>query len=88
MPPLLGYIADDFTRATDLAGILVERGMRTVLVLDTPNDLPPPDADALVVALVVALNSRTNPVREAIDLSLKALKWLRRSGCRQPRAPL
>jgi uncharacterized protein YgbK (DUF1537 family) len=79
MPPLLGCIADDFTGATDLAAILVERGMRTVLVLDTPHDLPPADADAVVVAL----KSRTSPVREAIDLSLEALTWLRHVGCRQ-----
>ena len=29
MAPLLGCIADDFTGATDLAGMLAKHGMRT-----------------------------------------------------------
>ncbi|HWA80632.1 MAG TPA: four-carbon acid sugar kinase family protein, partial [Acetobacteraceae bacterium] len=32
--PLLGAIADDFTGATDLAGMLVKGGMRTVQMID------------------------------------------------------
>jgi uncharacterized protein YgbK (DUF1537 family) len=77
---LLGAIADDFTGATDLCSMLVRGGMRTVQLigLPRPND-PAPDADAVVVAL----KSRTAPVRQAIDESLAAHAWLRAAGCRQ-----
>ena len=78
--PLLGCIADDFTGATDLASMLVGQGMRTVQLIGVPgvND-PVPDADAIVVAL----KSRTIAAIDAIRMSLDALKWLQRAGCRQ-----
>jgi uncharacterized protein YgbK (DUF1537 family) len=77
---LLGAIADDFTGATDLCSMLVRGGMRTVQLIGVPRPGDPaPDADAVVVAL----KSRTAPVRQAIDESLAALTWLRAAGCRQ-----
>jgi uncharacterized protein YgbK (DUF1537 family) len=77
---LLGAIADDFTGATDLCSMLVRGGMRTVQLIGVPRDTDtPPDADAVVVAL----KSRTAPVRDAVQQSLAALGWLRRAGCRQ-----
>jgi 3-dehydrotetronate 4-kinase len=77
---LLGAIADDFTGATDLASTLVRNGMRTVQRVGVPRAGDAvPDADAVVVAL----KSRTAPVREAVDDSLAALAWLRTAGCRQ-----
>jgi uncharacterized protein YgbK (DUF1537 family) len=77
---LLGCIADDFTGATDLASMLVRGGMRTVQVIGVPGAGDPvPDADAVVVAL----KSRTAPVRQAVDDSLAAMRWLRDNGCRQ-----
>ncbi len=77
---LLGAIADDFTGATDLCSMLVRGGMRTVQLIDVPgpND-PVPEADAVVVAL----KSRTAPVRQAVGESLAALDWLRKAGCKQ-----
>ena len=77
---LLGAIADDFTGATDLCSMLVRGGMRTVQLIGVPglNDVPP-DADAVVVAL----KSRTAPVREAVDQSLAALRWLQVGAARQ-----
>ena len=77
---LLGAIADDFTGATDLCSTLVRGGMRTVQLIGVPgpNDVPP-DADAVVVAL----KSRTAPVREAVDQSLAALRWLQAGGAKQ-----
>ena len=75
---LLGCIADDFTGATDLAATLVKQGMRTVQVIGVP-DGPPPDADAVVVAL----KSRTIAPHEAVAQSLAALAWLQDAGCRQ-----
>ena len=77
---LLGCIADDFTGATDLASMLVRHGMRTVQLIGVPLATePPPDADAIVVAL----KSRTIPVADAIAQSLAALRALQRAGCRQ-----
>ena len=74
---LLGCIADDFTGATDLASTLVRGGMRTVQTIGVPDDVP--DADAVVVAL----KSRTAPVRDAVHDSLRALDKLREAGARQ-----
>jgi 3-dehydrotetronate 4-kinase len=77
---LLGAVADDFTGATDLCSMLVRGGMRTVQLIGVPRDTDArPDADAVVVAL----KSRTAPVREAVRDSLAALGWLREAGCRQ-----
>src|SRR5512141_2809269 len=79
MPALLGCIADDFTGATDLAGMLVHAGMRTVQMIGVPDEAAPADIDAVVVAL----KSRTIPPEEAMEQSLAAFQWLRRAGCRQ-----
>jgi uncharacterized protein YgbK (DUF1537 family) len=79
MPPLLGCIADDFTGATDLAGMLVKHGMRTVQMIGVPHLAPPADADAIAVAL----KTRTVPADEAVQASLAALRWLQDAGCRQ-----
>lgn len=77
---LLGCIADDFTGATDLASMLVQNGMRTVQCIGVPRpDEAAPEADAVVVAL----KSRTAPVRDAVRDSLAALDWLRAGGCKQ-----
>jgi uncharacterized protein YgbK (DUF1537 family) len=77
---LLGAIADDFTGATDLCSMLVRGGMRTVQLIGTPApDDPVPEADAVVVAI----KSRTAPVKWAVDQSLTALDWLRKAGARQ-----
>ena len=79
MGTLLGCIADDFTGGTDLAGMLVKHGMRTVQMIGVPEAPPPDDADAIVVAL----KSRTNPVGDAVAELLAALRWLQQAGSRQ-----
>lgn len=80
MTLLLGAIADDATGATDLASILVSRGMRTVQIIGVPRaELDVGDAEAVVVAL----KSRTAPVDAAVHASLEALAWLRRKGAKQ-----
>jgi uncharacterized protein YgbK (DUF1537 family) len=79
MAALLGAIADDFTGATDLAGMLVKHGMRTVQMFGVPRTLPPASVDAIVVAL----KTRTAPPADAVEASLEALRWLRDAGCRQ-----
>ncbi len=77
---LLGAVADDFTGATDLCSMLVRGGMRTVQLIGTPTEGDPvPDADAVVVAI----KSRTAPVRWAVEQSIASLDWLRKAGARQ-----
>jgi uncharacterized protein YgbK (DUF1537 family) len=75
---VLGAIADDFTGATDLAGILARDGRRVLLAIGVP-ETPLPEADAVVVAL----KSRTIPAPEAVRMSLEALKWLKAQGAGQ-----
>ena len=79
MPALLGCIADDLTGGTDLAGILVNNGMRTVQIIGVPDGPWPEEADAVVVAL----KSRTSPVEQAVAESLAALRWFQAAGCVQ-----
>ena len=84
--PLLGCIADDFTGATDLAGMLVRAGMRTVQMIGVPGrPLAADDARTAAGpdAIVVALKSRTTPAASAVAESLAALRWLQQAGCRQ-----
>ena len=75
----LGCIADDFTGATDLANNLARAGMRVVQTIGVPTGGPPPDA----AAVVVALKSRTIPAADAIEQSLRALRWLLDHGAEQ-----
>lgn len=79
MGVLLGCIADDFTGGTDLAGMLVKAGMRTVQMIGVPQEPIGDDVDAVVIAL----KSRTTPANEAVAESLAALRWLQAAGCRQ-----
>jgi 3-dehydrotetronate 4-kinase len=77
---LLGIIADDFTGATDIAGMLVKGGMRTVQTIGVPApDMALDDVDGIVVAL----KSRTIAPDDAIAQSLGALSALQARGCRQ-----
>ena len=77
--PLLGVIADDFTGATDVAGMLVQAGMATLLTTGVPDSGAALDADAVVVAL----KSRTTAPADAVRDSLSALDRLRAAGCRR-----
>jgi 3-dehydrotetronate 4-kinase len=75
---VLGVIADDFTGATDIAGMLVKGGMRTIQTIGVPAaGTIPADVDAVVVAL----KTRSIPAGEAITQSLDALKALQAAGC-------
>ena len=76
MATALGCIADDFTGATDLAGLLVRGGARTTLRLGVPDG--PADGGAPVE--VIALKIRSIPPEEAVEQARKALRWLRASG--------
>jgi uncharacterized protein YgbK (DUF1537 family) len=81
--PLLGCIADDFTGAADLAGMLVRAGMRTVQLIGVPDASTADGLTHQVDAVVIALKSRTTPAAHAVRDSLAALQWLQRAGCQQ-----
>ena len=76
---LLGCIGDDFTGSSDLANTLARQGMKTVQYTGIPEG----DANTDVEAGVVALKSRSIPVKDAVQQSLAALEWLKSQGCRQ-----
>ena len=80
MTMILGCIADDFTGATDLAGTLVNEGMRSVQMIGVPK-VDPKSVDS--EAVIIALKSRSIPAADAIEQSLEALRWLQDAGCRQ-----
>ncbi|WP_396916330.1 3-oxo-tetronate kinase [Mycolicibacterium sp.] len=75
----LGCVADDFTGATDLAGMFARHGLPTLVVRGVPSDLPATGAEVVVVAL----KSRTAPADAAVRESVAALKWLREQGCQR-----
>jgi uncharacterized protein YgbK (DUF1537 family) len=76
MPAFFGCIADDFTGATDLAGLLARSGVQVSLRIGVPKS-PPTDAAAFEV---IALKCRTAPVATAVAEARAALEWLRRTG--------
>lgn len=73
---LLGCIADDFTGATDIAGLLARSGVKVSLRIGVP-DAP---ASRTSPFEVIALKSRTAPIEEAIADARAALAWLRAAG--------
>jgi uncharacterized protein YgbK (DUF1537 family) len=79
MTTLMGCIADDFTGATDLAGLLARSGVRVSLRMGTPEEAPRDTAAVEVIALKV----RTAPVGSAVAEARAALGWLRRAGARR-----
>ena len=74
----IGVVADDFTGASDIALTLAEAGMKTLLLAGIP-DQASPDCDAAVISL----KSRTAPVVEAVEQSLKSCEWLSAQGAEQ-----
>lgn len=77
----LGIVADDFTGASDAASFLAEAGVSTVLF----NGIPKQSLDLReeAEAVVIALKSRTAPVKEAVRESLAAFAWLKQMGAEQ-----
>lgn len=74
----IGVVADDFTGASDIALTLAEAGMKTLLLAGVPKQASP-DCDAAVISL----KSRTAPVAEAVEQSLKGCDWLTAQGAEQ-----
>lgn len=79
MATLFGAIADDFTGATDLAGLLARSGYPVSLRIGVP-DAPPDDTSPFEV---IALKIRTEPVADAVAQARAALAWLTRAGAQQ-----
>ena len=79
MTSVLGCIADDFTGATDLAGLLARSDSDVSLRIGVPKE---PAAKAAAFE-VIALKSRTAPVDIAVSEALAALDWLRAAGANQ-----
>jgi len=75
----IGVIADDFTGASDVALTLAEAGMSVSQFIG----VPAMHADAHLDAGVVALKSRTAPVKHAVKESLAACDWLVAQGAEQ-----
>ena len=76
MTTVLGCIADDFTGATDLAGLLARSGVKVSLRMGVPTDAPSETAPFEVIALKI----RTVPVEQAVQQALEALDWLQAAG--------
>ena len=79
MTTILGCIADDFTGATDLAGLIARSGVEVSLRIGVPEE---PPSETLSVE-VIALKCRTAPVAEAVADCRKALVWLRAAGAKR-----
>ncbi|MDJ0639895.1 MAG: four-carbon acid sugar kinase family protein [Paracoccaceae bacterium] len=79
MTTVLGCIADDFTGATDLAGLLARSGADVSLRIG----IPKVQASEAAAFEVIALKSRTAPVSEAVSEALAALEWLRTAGAQR-----
>jgi len=79
MTTQLGCIADDFTGATDLAGLLARSGVQVSLRIGVP-DSPPTNTAPFEV---IALKSRTAPVEQAKADVLRALTWLQGADARR-----
>lgn len=76
---VLGCIADDFTGATDIAGLLARSGVRVSLRIGVPEH-PPTHTSPFEV---IALKSRTAPVADAIQQTRAALSWLQQAGAQR-----
>ncbi|QDC11190.1 four-carbon acid sugar kinase family protein [Oceanicola sp. D3] len=72
---IFGAIADDFTGATDLAGLLARSGAKVSLRIGVPEE---GESDAPFE--VIALKIRTEPVADAVAEALAALEWLKGTG--------
>lgn len=79
MTTVLGCIADDFTGATDIAGLLARSGVRVSLRIGVPECQPRNSA----AFEIIALKSRTAPVDEAVSDARAALAWLKQAGAKR-----
>lgn len=76
---VLGCIADDFTGATDLAGLLARAGVPVSLRIGVPEESPEDTAPFEVIAL----KCRTEAVGDAVSECRAALQWLKAAGAKR-----
>ncbi|WP_199711562.1 3-oxo-tetronate kinase [Planomicrobium sp. Y74] len=77
---LIGCIADDFTGGSDIASFFAKGGLSTVLYNGIPEEnIDPAKSDVCVIAL----KTRTQATADAVEDSLKAVKWLKEQGAQQ-----
>ncbi|MEO0701660.1 MAG: 3-oxo-tetronate kinase [Pseudomonadota bacterium] len=76
---MIGVIADDFTGATDIAGLMARTGADVRMHGGIPAT-PPAGIGAVEV---IALKCRTAPVDQAVADTAAALEWLLAHGARQ-----
>ena len=79
---IFGAIADDFTGASDLAGLLARSGAAVNLRIGVP-DVSPSNSSPSAPFEVIALKSRTAPVAEAVGDALAAYEWLKAAGAQR-----
>jgi len=77
-PLLFGVIADDLTGGSELAAMLVARGVPTSFATGIETEIP-----AGSLAHVIALKTRVIPAPEAVNLVLRAARRLLSAGCDQ-----
>ena len=77
---LMGCIADDFSGATDLAGLLSRSGVPVSLRIGVPTA---PSSEDTAPIEVIALKIRTAPAADAVTEARAALGWLRRKGAKR-----
>lgn len=77
MPCVFGAAADDDTGATDLAGMLAENGLRTLLLIDPPDEESFARWTADYDAVVIGTGIRALPVPEAYSRTREAVRLLR-----------
>jgi uncharacterized protein YgbK (DUF1537 family) len=77
-PLLFGAIADDLTGGSELAAMMVARGVPTGFSTNLEAEIDP-----LSLAHIIALKTRVIPSNEAVDLVIKAARKLLSVGCEQ-----
>ncbi|WP_100012684.1 3-oxo-tetronate kinase [Lentibacillus sediminis] len=76
---LIGCIADDFTGGSDIASFFAKGGLSTILYNGVPEGEVAEQSDVCVIAL----KTRTQETKTAVNDSLKAIKWLQERGIQQ-----
>ena len=76
-PLIFGAVADDDTGASDLAGMLTDCGVRTLLVIDVPDASAMAEAAPGYQAVVIAVGTRSVAVEQAGLRTREALHALR-----------
>ena len=77
---LLGVIGDDFTGSSDIANNLKKAGMSVGMYSGVPDNKRKLNK---YNAVVIALKTRTVPIKKAILESIKALEWLKSKKCKK-----